>query len=142
MAYSLAIHVIGIVFWLGGLLVLTRLFKQLVLTGGLPDSARLETAKIIKRSYMGFVMPGIVLALGSGIYQLLERGMGFYMAQGWFHGKLTLVLVLLVASFVFGAQVTGATNGKPVKAGVVGMIHGLTSAGLVLISFMTLVGRA
>jgi len=142
MAYSLAIHVVGFVFWVGGLLVLTRLFKQLVVQGGLPEAARLEAAKAMKRGYFGFVIAGLTLTLLSGIYQLLERGMGFYMAQGWFHGKLTLVIVLIVASVVFGAQVKAAANGRPVKGGTVGMIHGLTSAALVLIAFLTLVGRA
>jgi uncharacterized membrane protein len=96
---------------------------------------------MIKRGYFGFVVAGAVLSLGSGIYQLLERGIGFYMAQGWFHGKLTLVIVLLVVTVVFGAQVKGAAAGKTVKPGLVGMMHGVTSGALVLISFLTLVGR-
>ena len=141
MAYSLAVHIIGVVFWLGGLLVLTRLLKMSVAEGALPDGARTSVAQMIKRGYFGFVISGAVLSLGSGIYQILERGFGFYMAQGWFHGKLTLVIILLVVTIVFGAQVKGAAAGRSVKPGLVGMLHGVTSASLVLIAFLTLVGR-
>ncbi len=141
MAYSLAIHVIGVVFWVGGLLVLTRLLKMSSVEGALPDAARTEVGKMIKRSYFGLVIAGVVLSLASGVYQILERGIGFYMAQGWFHGKLTLVLILLVVTVVFGAQVRNAASGKAVKPGVVGMLHGITSGVLVVVAFLTLVGR-
>lgn len=141
MAYSLAIHVIGFVFWVGGLLVLTRLLKMSSMEGALPDGARTEVGKMIKRSYFGLVVAGTVLSLATGIYQILERGVGFYMAQGWFHGKLTLIVVLLVVTVVFGAQVRNAASGKAVKPGLVGMMHGVTSGVLVLVAFLTLVGR-
>jgi putative membrane protein len=141
MAYSLAVHVIGVVFWLGGLLVLTRLLKMVLLEASLGEESRREVAKMLKRGYFGFVVAGVVLSLGSGIYQLLERGFGYYMAQGWFHGKLTLVLILLVVTVIFGAQVKGAAAGRAVKPGVVGMLHGITSGALVVIAFLTLVGR-
>jgi uncharacterized membrane protein len=114
----------------------------LVVGGGLPETARIEIAKAIKRGYFGFVISGLTLTLLTGLYQIFARGMAFYMAQGWFHGKLTLVLVLIVASVVFGAQVKAAVDGRTVKAGTVGMIHGLASATLVLVAFLTLVGRA
>lgn len=141
MAYSLAIHVIGVVFWLGGLIVLTRLLKMTLADSALPDAARVQVAGMVKRGYFGFVVAGLVLSLLSGLYQLAMNGIGFYMSQGWFHGKLTLVIVLLAATIVFGKQVKSAAAGAPVKAGTVGMIHGIASGSLVLISFMTLVGR-
>lgn len=141
MAYSLAIHVVGIVFWVGGLLVLTRMLKLSSVEGALPDGARTEVAKMVKRSYFGLVIAGVVLSLVTGVYQILERGIGFYMAQGWFHGKLTLVIVLLVVTAVFGVQVRNAASGKPVKPGLVGMMHGLTSGILLVVALLTLVGR-
>jgi protoporphyrinogen IX oxidase len=136
MKISIAFHIIGIVFWLGGLLVLSRVMKGLVLSG--IDKA--GYAPIVKRVFYGFVLPGFIISLISGTFQILANGgFGVYVAQGWFHGKLTFVVVLLIVTFLLGREISKLSAGNGVSTRALGMIHGITSLALIVIVFLTIV---
>jgi putative membrane protein len=125
--------------WMGGLMVLTRFMKLAAAGSAAPMSA--DFSKMLKRIYFGFGVGGCVVTLLTGIYQLLARGMQFYMSQGWFHGKLTLVLVAIIITVVIGTLVKAVSAGRSVSAAKVGAMHGIISLILVLAVFSTILGR-
>lgn len=137
MNLSLAIHIIGIVAWVGGLLILTRvmtIFSQ-------PLSDREAILQICKRLFWGWCVGGLAVATVTGTIQILIRGIGFYMAQGWFHAKLTFVIALLVATFGVGLQMKRATSGATLKRGTVMAFHGVAGASMIAITLLTFLGR-
>lgn len=95
----------------------------------------------IRRAFWGFAVSGAVIALVSGLYQLIIGGVGFYMKQGWFHGKLTLVIVLLVLTVILAVQVAATKRAEPIKIGLVRAVHGITGFCLIVIVFLTFLGR-
>ena len=133
MQISIAFHLIGIVFWAGGLVLLARM---LALTSGSGDAA----AKAVGRLWKGYVVPGSIVALATGVYQLMVKGLGFYFAQGWFHGKVTAVLVLLAVTVVTGFEVGKAAKGGVPNAKKLNAMHGIAALLFVVIVIMTEIG--
>lgn len=137
MAWSLGVHVIGIVFWVGGLLFLTKLLKFAAREGASP-----ALAAFMSRAVHGLVLAGAALTLLSGFYQLFFNGMAYYMKQGWFHGKLTLIILLVALTLVVWRDIARIGRGEAVTAGRAGMLHGFVSALLVITVLLTFVGRS
>ncbi len=135
---SVAVHLIGIVFWIGSLIVITRFFN-LASDSAVAGSAAYRN--LMSRAYFGFSVGGLVLATVTGIYQLSSQGMSYYMKQGWFHGKLTLVLVLVGITVAVGIQIKKLQIGAPVTRKTAGMLHGITSLSFILIILLTILGR-
>ena len=135
---SIALHIIGIVMWMGGLMVLTRFLK--IATEG-PQSNPAFGA-MARRIYFGFGVGGCVLTLLTGLYQLISRGASFYMSQGWFHGKLTLVLLALIVTVIIGTLVSAVNAGRTISKGKVAATHGMIGLVLLLVVFATILGRA
>ncbi len=136
-AISLAVHVTGLLFWIGPLLTLTVSLKAVA------QSSDKETLmRPINRSWYGFVIPGASLVLVSGLYQLIAyRGMAFYMQQGWFHAKLTAVLVLFLLTGLVGLELRRFHEEGEVRAKRLGMYHGGVSALALIIVFLTILSR-
>lgn len=129
---SLALHVIGIVMWTGSLIVASRI----IALGA--KNANDNSATWLKKIFYGWTLSGLVLVTITGLYQLMVGGgPGVYFKQGWFHGKITLVIVLYVVTFLF-AQFLNQKQKKPSTAM---MIHGLTGLCLILITLLTFLGR-
>ena len=137
MKISLAFHIVGMVMWVGGLMILTRVLK--VFSDELGDSRSL--AAMVQGLYKGFVLPGLLVAIVSGLYQLTSMGIGVYMKQGWFHGKLTLVVVLLVVTFFVGGEVHKVQRAQKLSAARLIALHALSSVALLGIVFLTILGR-
>lgn len=114
MAWSFVIHIVGLVLWLGGLLILPR-FMRVAASGG--AAANADLVAVIRKSWNIYVLQGLVVASLSGLYQLFSGGIAFYMKQGWFHGKLTLVVALLVATVLLGLEVRRLGESGIVQAG-------------------------
>lgn len=109
MNWSLTVHIIGIVLWIGGLLIGARVARMLASAESPPS----EAIKLVVRKIWNVnVLQGLALVLLTGLYQLFTGGLGVYMKQGWFHGKMTLLLVLLVTTGLFGAQVRAIGEGR------------------------------
>lgn len=130
---SVALHIIGIAMWVGGLLVLTRFFKLFTA----PDTGSKPLIAMIGRVFFGYVVPGLVIALCTGLYQISYRGVAFYMAQGWFHTKLTMILILLVATGLCFMSLKKIRNGAVLSKGLVGAQHGLVGLVLLVTTFIT-----
>ena len=133
---SIALHIIGIVMWAGGLMIVTRFLK--IFTNAGDGSAALSA--MVHRVFHGYVLGGSVIALLTGLYQLFYRGLGFYFAQGWFHGKLTLIVLLIVVTALTFADVNKVKSGVTLSRGRIGAMHGLTGLALLGIVFVTILG--
>ena len=137
MSASLSLHLLGIIMWAGGLMVLTRIMELLIHPS---VELALMSAKI-KRTYFGFIVGGAVLSLLTGLFQLFYRGLGYYLSQGWFHSKITLVVVMIVWTVMVGLIVARAARGiRPTKGRLI-FIHGGVSLTTLVIIGLTLFGR-
>ena len=142
MRYSIALHIVGLVLWLGGLMMLTRILK--VFCHQFPDEANAAMEglrKVVKRLMFGFVVPGLLLTCVTGVYQITTMGMAYYMKEGWFHAKLSLVLILLVLTFLTLQEVMKANRKELLAPSRLIMLHVLSSLSLIVIVFLTMLSR-
>jgi uncharacterized membrane protein len=136
LALSLTIHILGVVFWIGGLIAMSRV---MVVQAKNKGPVR-EVLSVLEGKFHIFAVLGLILALGSGLYQLSQWGMETFRHTRWMHHKLTLLLVLL---FVHGMLFT--THKKWAKLGPDaelsrGRASGLHGAvGLLLIAIVAVV---
>lgn len=103
-----AVHIIGIILWMGGLFVLTRHLGMHVEE----EEGPVESLKVYEsKTYYMSVLPGFFITLATGLYLLLEKGgslgVSYYLDPNdgaWgstFHVKLLLVFILIVADQFF-----------------------------------------
>ena len=137
MALSLSLHIIGITMWVGGLMILTRVMKVL----SEPYQAEGLLAKTIRRIYWGFIVPGAVLVLLTGLHQIGFRGAAYYMSQGWFHTKLSFALILAIVTIFVGVAVRASLRGEIIRAPRMGALHGVSGACLLIIVILTMLNR-
>jgi protoporphyrinogen IX oxidase len=85
-----AVHVIAIIAWMAGMLYLPRLFVYHA--GAAAGSELSETLKVMEYRLMTIIMnPAMIVAWVLGLWLAYQAG---WFSAGWFHAKLTLVLVL------------------------------------------------
>ena len=85
-----SLHVISIIAWMAGLLYLPRLFVYHCAAAA--GSVQSETFKVMERRLLRAIMtPAMILAWITGLTLAWQAG---FFANGWFHLKLTLVLIL------------------------------------------------
>jgi putative membrane protein len=91
------LHVIAIISWMAGLLYLPRLFVYHC--GADKGSVQSETFKVMERRLLKAIMtPAMIVAWLSGLWMAAEAD---FFRVSWFHFKLTLVLLMTVAHFLF-----------------------------------------
>lgn len=89
------IHVIAVITWMAGLFYLPRLFVYHAMAPVGSDQS--ELLKVMERRLLrGIMHPSLVAVLVSGA--VLAPG---WMSQGWLHGKLVLVAVLVGCHVVY-----------------------------------------
>lgn len=94
------IHVLGVVIYVGGLMALTRLIGHAV---RFPDApSRTNAYRVFQRMHKFANWGGLGLMLVGGLVLLVwdPAGKG-YMKQGYFHVKLTAIVVLAVCDILF-----------------------------------------
>lgn len=91
-----ALHVIAIISWMAGLLYLPRLFiYHCEVESG---SAASEKFKVMERRLLKAIMnPAMVVAWAAGLALAISGGL-FH--EGWFHVKLTLVVIMTGSHFM------------------------------------------
>lgn len=90
-----AAHLIAVISWMAGLLYLPRLFVYH--TEVEPGSEASEKFKVMERRLLKAIMaPAAVLSWGLGLWMAIIGGL---FNDGWFHVKLTLV-ILMTASHI------------------------------------------
>jgi putative membrane protein len=95
-----AFHIVAAIAWMAGLLYLPRLFVYHA--DAEPGSAQAETFKTMERRlYRGIMWPAMVATLGLGAVLLAVPGLVDW-RQGWMHGKLLLVLALVLLHLLMG----------------------------------------
>ena len=90
MLWLKAFHIVFVVAWFAGLFYLPRLFVYHV---GAGDEASHERFVVMERRLLAITNVGALLALGFGIATLVA--VPGFMAMGWLHAKLALVLLLV-----------------------------------------------
>lgn len=85
-----SLHIISFIAWMAGLLYLPRLFVYH--TAAEKGSELSETLKVMERKLLRYIMnPAMIATWGFGLW--LASMLGSH-TEGWFHAKLTLVLLL------------------------------------------------
>lgn len=90
-AWTLVFHIIGLVFWLGSLLVVTRVLAMH--TEESSPEARAALGRLEARLLKGFAHPGAALMVITGF--LLVAQDPNYLREHWLHAKLLLVVILI-----------------------------------------------
>jgi protoporphyrinogen IX oxidase len=92
LSYVKAFHVIAIIAWMAGLLYLPRLFVYHA--ASVKSSEQSETFKVMERRLLRFITtPAMVASWILGLI-LAFSGVIDWKADGWFHAKLALVILL------------------------------------------------
>ncbi len=87
-----ALHIIGVIAWMAGLLYLPRLFVYHCEAEA--GSARAEMLATMERRLLRAIMtPAMIASFALGVWLLLMPGVADWTA-GWLHGKLALVVAL------------------------------------------------
>ena len=96
LAWALVFHIIGIVFWVGGLLVTTTVLA-LHTQQDLPQ-ARLPLEHLEVKLLKGMAHPGAAIAVLAGLTVLWIQPSFLY--EHWLHAKLFLVAILIVLDLI------------------------------------------
>src|SRR5208337_755178 len=92
LAWVLVFHLIGLVFWLGSLLVVTHVLA--IHTEEPSREARAALGRLEMKLLQGMAHPGAALMVITGI--TLIAGSPQYLREHWLHAKLALVIVLII----------------------------------------------
>ena len=107
-----AIHVIAVISWMAGLLYLPRLYVYHC--SAEPGSDKSETFKIMERRLLRMIMnPAMILSWAFG---LAAAWQGEFWTEGWFHAKMSLVILLTVFHMVLAKwrrDFAEDRNGRP-----------------------------
>jgi putative membrane protein len=96
-----AFHVVAVIAWMAGMLYLPRLFVYHC--DAEPGSKQSETFKIMERRLLRAIMlPAMIVTWVLGLGLVYEGG---WIRDGWFHGKLLLVLAMSALHGVFSRWV-------------------------------------
>lgn len=137
MQISLALHIIGIIFWVGALMIIPTFLRSVKI--GVDPQAKIVGAS--RSAMFGYLLPGVLITVLSGFYQVSVNGAAYYFKQGWFHGKLTGVIILLIATGLLFAEIRRLSQGLDVRAARLGMIHGIAGLAFLANIFLTILMR-
>jgi protoporphyrinogen IX oxidase len=97
LAWTLVFHILGIVFWLGSLLVVTHLLAYDA------ESESVEVHEVLNRLegklFKGIAHPGAIITILSGAI-LISTNPQYYMHAAWLHVKLFLVIILIALDVI------------------------------------------
>jgi putative membrane protein len=108
MAWVLVFHVIGFVFWMAGLLVLTQVL-DLHAREPSPE-ARTTLSRLETRLLDGITHPGAVITLASGVIFVVLRPE--YLHQNWLRAKLVLVAALVIVDLSVASRTRALVAGN------------------------------
>lgn len=93
----LSVHIISIIAWMAGMLYLPRLF---VYHSQAPNQEASDMLALMEKRLLKIIMnPAIVITWFSGLYLAMMTGA---FIQGWFHIKLTIVILMSITHALFG----------------------------------------
>jgi protoporphyrinogen IX oxidase len=93
------LHILAVISWMAGFLYLPRLFVYHC--GAEPGSVQSETFKVMERRLLrGIMNPAMIVAWAAGL--ALAVDIEAWSGAGWFHAKLTLLVLLTGAHMALG----------------------------------------
>lgn len=85
-----SLHIVAVISWMAAMLYLPRLFVYHAEAQAGSEAS--ETFKVMEKRLLRFIAtPAMLVTWAAGLYLMISGG---WMANGWMHAKLTLVLVL------------------------------------------------
>jgi protoporphyrinogen IX oxidase len=135
LAWTLVFHILGIVFWLGSLLVITHLLAFNA------ESESTEVHEVLNRVegklFRGIAHPGAIITVISGAI-LISTNPQYYLHAAWLHVKLFLVVILIVLDAITYIRAKAFHAGKiTLRRKECMMLHG--SIALVFIGILIMV---
>ncbi len=137
-SWLLSAHLVGMVGWLGGLIVLLRVMR---LKATEPPSARATLARLEARLNWGMVIPSAILSTAAGVLLVRHYGLAWLRVSLWMHVKLALVLVLLFVHLgVTRAQrrISRLDHNAPLSRAPFGLLSYVVGALLVAIAVLAI----
>ncbi|MGO9640817.1 MAG: CopD family protein [Candidatus Acidiferrales bacterium] len=91
--WLLVVHIVGIVMWVGGLMIVTLIFAQHVQETS--PEAKSSLARLEGKLFKSMAGPGAILALLSGV-GLIATNPHYFLHAPWLDLKLSFVLILII----------------------------------------------
>jgi len=136
-SWLLALHILGITLWAGGLLAATLVLAQSAAT----ESAARTTAAQPARKLMRLLAdPGAGLAILAGVWMLLSDASGYF-AQRWFQTKLVVVIGLVALHGVVAVLAKRASAGGAFASKQAWVLFFGVLAAVTIIVLLSLPGR-
>jgi putative membrane protein len=131
--WILALHLFGVIFWLGGLLTIASLLATV------PDEVGVAKERLIVAARHLFVGCSIGAAIAIALGFMLIPFEPEVLRQGWLHLKILLVVVLIVFHVRLYRRVVALEN-EPASGtpGEFRMVHGIVSALLLAVLLLAL----
>lgn len=106
-AWTLVFHMLGIVLWIGGLLMTTVLLSRHVQETA--PEARAALTRLEKKSMRAMADPGALVTILAGVTVILLNRT--YLSEGWLHFKLLIVVALIIMHGYIGIEMKGVQKG-------------------------------
>jgi len=90
-AWTLVFHIIGLVFWVGSLLVITQILA--IHTEETSPETRATLGRLESKLLRGLAHPGAAIMVITGFILLSLEPQ--YLRENWLHAKLLLVVVMI-----------------------------------------------
>jgi putative membrane protein len=138
-AWTLVVHVFGIVLWIGGLLMTAALLVQHAKEAA--PEARAALTRMEKKSLRMMADPGALLTVAAGI-TLIFTNKSYYLHATWLHFKLVFVVILIGLHGYIGVTAKSVQMGKrQMTAGQAWLLFAAVLAVLLSILIVTLPGE-
>ncbi len=134
-AWMLAVHLIGLVFWVGSLLAVTHVLA--LHTEESSDAARASLARLENKLLKGLAHPGAAIMTISGIILLVL--LPYALHEKWMYLKILFVLVLIALDLRVTFRTKAFQAGKiQLQRGEAMMLHGFIAAVITVIVVLVL----
>jgi protoporphyrinogen IX oxidase len=131
--FVLALHIFGVIFWMGGLLMITSLLARVPEEVGLPKERFLGAARGLFESTINL---GAAISMILGLILILMDPT--VLSHGWILAKLLLVAILLFYHVRFYRRIKFLENNPSQSSSrEFRVIHGMVSALLIAILVLT-----
>lgn len=135
--WTLVFHILGIVFWLGGLLVATHVLAAD--TEATSDETHQAMGRLETKLFNGIIHPGAAIVITSGLV-LLTTNPRFYLVASWLRVKLVLVAALIVLDWITYRRMQAFKAGRrPLDRKQCMTLHGGIALVFILILILVLV---
>jgi protoporphyrinogen IX oxidase len=110
-----ALHIIAVISWLAGMLYLPRLFVYHA--NLLKGSEASELLKIMEYRLLKYIInPAMIVTWVFGICLIYINGLESLVKQGWFHAKITLLILMMIVHIMLAKYRRNFANDNNVKS--------------------------